>query len=66
MRIMSLLLTVAMVSVWAPRLTLLTVRQVRASTAFTEGRIVHSCSAPGRLQKDSYCFCVFRGQQEVR
>jgi hypothetical protein len=64
MRIMSLLLTVAMVRVWAPRLTLLRVMQVRASRAFTEGCIVHSFSAPGGLQKDSYCFCVFLRKEE--
>ncbi|MNQ47129.1 hypothetical protein D3C85_609640 [compost metagenome] len=64
MRIMSLLLTVAMVRVWAPRLTLLRVMQVRASRAFTECCIVHSFSAPVGLQKDSYCFCVFRRQEE--
>src|SRR5689334_23455619 len=64
MRIMSLLLTVAMVRVWAPRLTLLRVMQVRASRVFTEGCIVHSFSAPGGVQKDSYCFCVFRRQEE--
>jgi hypothetical protein len=61
---MSLLLTVATVSVWAPRLTLLRVMQVRASRAFTEGCIVHSFSVPGGPQKDSYCFCVFRSLEE--
>ncbi|MNJ72351.1 hypothetical protein D3C77_689840 [compost metagenome] len=66
MRIMSLLLTVAMVRVWAPRLTLLRVMQVRASRAFAVGCIVHSFSAPGGLQKDSYCFCVFLCRKNVR
>ncbi|GAB5346805.1 hypothetical protein PFUM301598_52820 [Pseudomonas fluorescens] len=46
MRIMSLLLTVAMVRVCAPRLTALRVMQVQASRAFAVNFIAHSISAP--------------------
>jgi hypothetical protein len=56
---------VAMVRVWAPRLTLLRVMQVRASRAFAVGCIVHSFSASVEKQKDSYCFCVFLCRKNV-
>jgi hypothetical protein len=62
---MSLLLTVAMVRVWAPRLTLLRVMQVRASRAFAVGCIVHSFSAPGGGRRTVIVFVFFRRGKNV-
>jgi hypothetical protein len=63
---MSLLLTVAIVRVWAPRLTLLRVMQVRASRAFTEGCIEHSFSAPEGHRRTVIVFVSSDGWKNVR
>ena len=68
MRIMSLLLTVAMVTVPAVAVPLTmkqVLRTVLASRTFAEVFIDHSSSTPRELQKAGYCFCLFRRKEDV-